>query len=920
MSARPRRARRWTAGQLLRRGARTGAASMALVGILSLLTVSVAAVVPRLVDRQTDAELGYQLAEIGPEARSLQGNATYPILWNSNRPPDLLGIYGRFDTTFETARQTYPQPLQDAVAPPRWIVQTPGLRPSAVNGGTTSIGLQLVGDEHYLDELDVVDGTAPATWSPDAPGSSSPTSDPVDILLSTTAAAALGLRTGDVVTFDAPEPIPLPPSAVAPEPAVAPLDYRVSGLYEPKHPGAQYWAQFPSVLRATQIRTYTAPPYMQGSAYVDPLTVGQLADVFETASISLYYAVDAAALEGTDPDLMRAQLARAVATSVPLPDSAGQIKLGTSSDDALDQAQTRSRALAGLLALLVSAPLGVLVAVLLLAVQSALAARRSELALASARGASDGQLRLVMTLAGGLVSVPPAIVLIWLAAVLMPVEPDPSLIALPLLAALVAPGLFATLATAGSERGPRGRRIRGVVELSVIVLTALAILALVRRGFAEASAAAGIDPLLSIAPLLVAVSVGIVVLRLYPLPMRAVTGVARRGRALTGFVGSIRFMRTPTLGLAGVLALVVGLSVALFSAALLTTFDRGILQASATFVGADARIDAPLLTEAQQEAVEQVDGVLSVAGVQLLGSFTLDTGGPRPPSITLVLADTEDLGTMTTLPRGLQTDIDGRTPVVVSNDLLAALGGQTTTLVSGHPVQVLGTLPGNSGFGPTGSWVLVDSSFTERFTPVFAPERLLIRADPSLLPSMKASLEDAVGAGSPDGAAAGAPSDEETVLTVPIEDAERQTEPAVLGVRVGLIVGALLSTLLCAIAFVLGTVSAARERARITGILRTLGMPRRRTRALIAWELIPAALVAILAGGALGLALPFVVAALVDLRPFTGQADRPTIVLDPLIVGGVLIGFAFVVLVSGLIAISLGNRLSPSRTLKMGAS
>jgi len=43
-------------------------------------------------------------------------------------------------------------------------------------------------------------------------------------------------------------------------------------------------------------------------------------------------------------------------------------------------------------------------------------------------------------------------------------------------------------------------------------------------------------------------------------------------------------------------------------------------------------------------------------------------------------------------------------------------------------------------------------------------------------------------------------------------------------------------------------------------------------------------------------------------------------VFDTLALGGVLAAFSLVVLAAGLIAIAVGDRISPSTTLKMGAS
>ena len=84
----------------------------------------------------------------------------------------------------------------------------------------------------------------------------------------------------------------------------------------------------------------------------------------------------------------------------------------------------------------------------------------------------------------------------------------------------------------------------------------------------------------------------------------------------------------------------------------------------------------------------------------------------------------------------------------------------------------------------------------------------------------------------------------------------------------------------------------------------------------LAWS---GAVVALAAGAVLGCLLPYVVTTAVDLRPFTGGLHRPAPVLDPSLLALVLGAFSLVVLVSGAIAVAVGDRVNPSSTLKMGA-
>jgi putative ABC transport system permease protein len=370
-------------------------------------------------------------------------------------------------------------------------------------------------------------------------------------------------------------------------------------------------------------------------------------------------------------------------------------------------------------------------------------------------------------------------------------------------------------------------------------------------------------------------------------------------------VGSIRATRSPTVGLVGVLALVVGISIAIFSTVMLSTFDGATESAARQAVGADVRADAASFSPAQRAAVGRVPGVFEVAGVQHLDTRTLRGTGVID-TVGVMVAQTGPLRSVRPrLARGLATESGGRVPIIVSSDLLEEVTGHSDLTLDGVPIRVAGVLPSDSQLGPVRSWMLVDSSFASKFSAAFRPDLLLISASPTS-PRLRENVARAIGPSA----------NVETVASV--ADA-RRSEPAVAGVRFGLVLGALISILLCAIALVLSTIVAGRARSRTAGILRTLGLPSRSLRVLVAWELVPVAVVATLAGTALGLALPYLLTAAVDLRPFAGGTERPVPLLDPSFIGLVLAAFCVVVLAVGLLAVAAGERLNPSSALKMGA-
>ena len=89
-------------------------------------------------------------------------------------------------------------------------------------------------------------------------------------------------------------------------------------------------------------------------------------------------------------------------------------------------------------------------------------------------------------------------------------------------------------------------------------------------------------------------------------------------------------------------------------------------------------------------------------------------------------------------------------------------------------------------------------------------------------------------------------------------------------------------------------------------------------RGLVVWEFAPVAVVSLLVGTAVGLALPFIVTAVLDLRAFFGGTALPQPVLEPVWIVGAVAAYALAIVTAVLIASALGRRFAPASTLKMG--
>ncbi len=399
----------------------------------------------------------------------------------------------------------------------------------------------------------------------------------------------------------------------------------------------------------------------------------------------------------------------------------------------LDEVTTRVMVTRALLALLIAGPLGVMLAVLALAAGSIADRRSTALALARARGASGLQLRTAMMVEGALLAVPAAA--LGAAAAFAATGGRTTMLDLwpAVLVAATPPLLFALAVPAAADRPRRRTSIRWVVEVLVTGLAAASVFLLFRRGVAPAGA--GIDPLLAAAPLLIAAAVTVGVLRAYPWLMAAAQRAAGRGRGAVGLVGSAHAVRAPSLGFAAAFALIVGVSIAVFSAGMAASLADALAAEPA------AGVDAPALS-------------------------------------------------------------------------------------AGHPLVV----------------------------------------------AMFAVLAAA----------------------------------------------AALPLLFCIVAIVLAVIAAARTRSRTVGVLRMLGFSAGQVRGLVAWEVVPVVVVAIVAGVALGVAEVFVLSAALDLSSVVGARSSPPTRVDAPVTAAIALAFAAATALAAAIATRVARRRSPGYRIRMG--
>ncbi len=530
--------------------------------------------------------------------------------------------------------------------------------------------------------------------------------------------------------------------------------------------------------------------------------------------------------------------------------------------------------------------------------------RRTETGVSRTRGASPLQV-LSAQAAEGLMIALPAGLLGWLAAVLV-IPARASSLSAWLAAGLVAAAVFLLVATiSGVARrplGPLGREDvvvgrlsprRLALEGAIVVAAAGGVYLLRRRGL-ESSGAEGFDPYLAAVPVLLGLACGIVALRLYPLPIRAISRLLRRSRGLPVHLGLSRAARQSDIGAAPLLVLVLALAITCFSAAMLATLGAGQNGSAWRVVGADARIEAPLDATLPDRLVERLDKEGDVAR-----AYVQDAEAGAPGQETIMIA--VELGAYERIVRGTpaamrfpnelrNAPIPGLIPALVSNNWPA-----TGTFQIRLPRVTVSTLtignresfPGVPADTPFAIVPYEELKKTEAEGEIVRPNRLYVGGVGA------SAVRDAVAELAPR-------ADVETRADV----VDRQREsPLVDNVFRGFRAAIVLAALYGAVAVGLLALIAARSRSRDLALVRTMGASPRHALVLAAVELAPLVVTALAVGIGLGVAIPHLIAPGLDLAFFTGQGSTSIVIpwRTPVFVGAGLVALvAATVVIVGL--------------------
>ena len=423
------------------------------------------------------------------------------------------------------------------------------------------------------------------------------------------------------------------------------------------------------------------------------------------------------------------------------------------------------------------------------------------------------------------------------------------------------------------------------------------------------------DLFTSLAPVLAAIPVALLVVRSYPLVLRRLTRLAGRRRGVVMVVGLARGSAAAWAAVLPVFALILAFAVVAFAAMAHGAVARADVAASWQAAGADAVVTAPDtgpgITPAAQRLITGVPGARHTAAVAVtLG--TTDQGLPLPA----IVVDPRQYAALTAatptrpfpaaaLARpGAGAARAGQVPVLVSPAAQAILGPGSTLAVAGRQLRlrlagtlasIVGGLAGSQFAGPA---------------PVGA-------ARPLTPANRDRDRRPAAGHGRArrSGPACRARRPDHPPLALLAAIAR---SPLPHGGFVTFAQGAVAAGAFGLLILFLMLVLSARSREMTLARLTTMGLGAAQSRRITVVEAVPVILAAAVGGTVCALALVPLVGPAVDLAAFTGMPVNVPLHVDPLALGATAAGLLLLAGVTLTVQDQLARRRGTSQALRVG--
>ena len=623
----------------------TGSASTAAVALslLACLCTLLAVVGPRAT-AQVRTTAVRQLVATAPVINKAVIGTVYDSALGAGQPLGLgAGLIER--TKDQLRRNLRTLPLSPAVAD--WSsLTTPflavtGYGPAAMAGALVPPELELSYRDALARNVRVIAGRLPTG----KPGSG-PTLG-LQVAVTQPTANRFGLRVGSR--------LPLPDTSIV---------LTVAGIVQPRDPAGLFWTVDP-VVTAPQLESPLTKPYWIGGVFITAAAVAAIQSQINAGATQLTWVFPLALgkLTGAQVAQLQSTLTTALSTAGQITVSGSQggapvpvpITLSSGTSQLIAGFDAEAASVGSVLDLL-SVSLAVLAAVVVLLAGWLLAdQRRQEFAVLRARGGSRRQLALAILAGTSVAAVPGAVVgaaiavaLTWSSSVAL----SWWLAGLVVLAGLAGP----VLVTVRTHRGyaavvrpdvPPARLSavrRLIIEVAVVAAAAGGLAVLHFQG----SSATG-DFYASAAPVLLAIGVAVVLVRVYPLAVRAVLRLRGQRASAATFIGLVRAARASATVVLPAFAMVLALTLVSFAGMVRGAVLGGEVAASWQQAGADAVISEPqALSPTLERAVAAVPGVQHVAAI---GIATVTVNGGQMDVVTVDPAQYARLVAGTPLPQ-----------------------------------------------------------------------------------------------------------------------------------------------------------------------------------------------------------------------------------------------------------------------------
>ena len=530
--------------------------------------------------------------------------------------------------------------------------------------------------------------------------------------------------------------------------------------------------------------------------------------------------------------------------------------------------------------------------------------RRATLALTRDRGAT-GLLLLGAELWEATLLVGSAAILGLLAAVL--VVPGRASVASNILALAVAGAAIGALVAATwpaartqlghlhAEQAPvvgtSPRRL--VLEGTAVFLAVGGIWLLRQRGLTIGGAEeVRFDPFLAATPALAGVAMGIVAMRLYPFPIRALGWLAARRRDLVPVLGLRTVGRHPAAANLPLLVLLLTAAFGSFASVVTSTVDRGQMTASWQNLGADYRIarvgGGPVTRVVDPSVVDGVEAVAAgyldpVAGFRsepnqrsFITLYALDpaaydtviAGSPIsvdwPSEMTAGASAGEGIGTPANpIPAIITRRLPAASqPLQPGSTFQVVVAGQLLSFVDVEERDAFPGLPGTTTF------VVAPFDLLQRayVTTTLQPTLLMVRGPAGIGDALTATTRQQL----PSAAV-----DSRHAAFQALQDA-----PLVAAVSIGFRVALLASAAYLALAVLAALTLTAAQRTRDLAFLRTLGVSARQALQLTLMEHGPPVVIALVPGVVLGIVVAFLLGPALGLSAFAGTDAALDLAID----------------------------------------